>query len=929
MALYQASPKNIERISDIFKKMDYAELSLNPEVLDKQLDLLENISEYCKYRADFLLCYICSRFDTSEDLDAKFEVWENFKKDLKSLSLFKKFKKDNILSNAINTLEGTNNTSKNIILMSLSNKKYKDLIGVFARHINGNNVALIEDIIKNDKYENPDTQGFCSLVDATKLEEYPNTFIRENIDKLSLEDLGCIAGRVNRSNGNLTIRLYTDKELNFPKDKIPSIINMCDESNIELITRLCTDKELNFPVEQIENIAKTTLLGNVKLVEKLCTSTSPKCPPEKIPAILDVIDELETTEVENLLLGRKIAILDILTSLDGDTLDLCRQYSSVDIDAKIAELTSLLNKKKDVITIPQEKQQMFIQDVISNNNQKTEDVLKNFDFGQYEKNGLPLKYTRKEFNSNIENLLKDLTPQEQNILLSHFGLIRGSAGFDGLPNNVEYTDLNSSPQVLEVAKKIKLEIEKFTSENKVVTGNSDVDEILTSLISGLPEFTSIVGKEQHGTHAYSVDIHTLKVLQSAMNNPLYETLSDRDKTVLKISALCHDLGKRGGVVDDGHATVSAEYVAAILNKFSFPQGMKDRIIDIVNNHHWFAAFNSGNIDAQDVAIRCRRPEDFVIYELLAKADLENVNDTFHFEKTNGTKNQVEFNQYMQNKMQAIDDVLIQMYSNANLVFDTQFVQNGNKFPTQTIKINNKPTELKVLDLNKISNNASLEQYGFSRGVTKKSARFTVHMTTPNKGNLESVLILTKNTLNQSTWSTSLIKASNNQTYADQKFGFIFDVDQANVSEAYYQNLGSGGRKDINSFKYFSFYGKSKSHSFIKQHLLEELSKKGINLDDNEYAILVKFLMSKKYTTQITQDVKIGNKVIKANDLVESLEQAREFLFKGGYGHNEIVSINPRIKGLIAKVEKLKDCPEEFLAFAKEHDLPIILMKPKE
>ena len=31
--------------------------------------------------------------------------------------------------------------------------------------------------------------------------------------------------------------------------------------------------------------------------------------------------------------------------------------------------------------------------------------------------------------------------------------------------------------------------------------------------------------------------------------------------------------------------------------------------------------------------------------------------------------------------------------------------------------------------------------------------------------------------------------------------------------------------------------------------------------------------------------------------------------------------------MFAKVEKLEDCPEEFLKFAKEHDLPIILMKP--
>ena len=51
------------------------------------------------------------------------------------------------------------------------------------------------------------------------------------------------------------------------------------------------------------------------------------------------------------------------------------------------------------------------------------------------------------------------------------------------------------------------------------------------------------------------------------------------------------------------------------------------------------------------------------------------------------------------------------------------------------------------------------------------------------------------------------------------------------------------------------------------------------------------------------------------------------MFEGGDIHSEIVPINPRVKGLIAKVEKLEDCPEEFLKFAKLHNLPIILMKP--
>ena len=119
--------------------------------------------------------------------------------------------------------------------------------------------------------------------------------------------------------------------------------------------------------------------------------------------------------------------------------------------------------------------------------------------------------------------------------------------------------------------------------------------------------------------------------------------------------------------------------------------MKDRIIDIVDNHHWFEAYNTGNATANDVAVRCRRPEDFLIYEILAKADFENVSKDFHLsEKSNGAKTQAEFDSFMQERMQAIDDALTTMYSRANLVFDTPFVQcDGREFPKETFNLDGK------------------------------------------------------------------------------------------------------------------------------------------------------------------------------------------------------------------------------------------------
>ena len=112
-------------------------------------------------------------------------------------------------------------------------------------------------------------------------------------------------------------------------------------------------------------------------------------------------------------------------------------------------------------------------------------------------------------------------------------------------------------------------------------------------------------------------------------------------------------------------------------------------------------------------------------------------------------------------------------------------------------------------------------------------------------------------------------------------------------------------------------------------LFIELQNKGIDLTEDEYIILSKQLMNKKYTTQLNDDIQIGNKVIKAEVLRECLEKSRDKLFEGTNIHSEIVAINPRVLGLIAKVEKLEDCPEDFLIFAKEHNLPIILMEPTD
>ena len=293
----------------------------------------------------------------------------------------------------------------------------------------------------------------------------------------------------------------------------------------------------------------------------------------------------------------------------------------------------------------------------------------------------------------------------------------------------------------------------------------------------------------------------------------------------------------------------------------------------------------------------------------------------------------------------------------------------------------------------------LAQYGFAPGTTKDNARFTVHMT-PNEiesldGDSSSPMntfnILSATPTHHSVQSTSLISFNNNRTYGHRKFGFVLDVDQSNISTANPGNVGSGTSKSLETFTNRLFDGYD-DRSWVKSEFNKALKRKGIEMDDETYGTLAKFLYSKKYGTQIysghvnekaspdaitgrtgftkelyaeyispkttpqrkaelfelcvasktyvirkdgTIGVEYASKTggvvpddgefrIKAKDLRDALESSRDELFQG-LQHSELVSMTPRVSGLIARVSKIEDCPQAFLKFAKEHNLPIILI----
>lgn len=253
------------------------------------------------------------------------------------------------------------------------------------------------------------------------------------------------------------------------------------------------------------------------------------------------------------------------------------------------------------------------------NSKEVENVIKTWDFAQYGKKGIPLAYSRDKFVNDIEKTLKKTDSPEET--LAKYNLRKGQ-DIDGIANISDII-----PETEEETKIQGFITKYYLNQTKIK--DKSVNKVMNQLVSGMPEFTMTIGKVQHGTHIYSVDIHTLIVLQNCLNNPDYEKLSEEDKEILKLSVLMHDFGKNGKVVTPGHAAQSKIDAEMILKNYNLKPEIKERVLKQVENHHWFEKYNMGKSNEEDVKNIFQTSEDLAVAKIMAKADLEGISPTFH------------------------------------------------------------------------------------------------------------------------------------------------------------------------------------------------------------------------------------------------------------------------------------------------------------
>lgn len=249
------------------------------------------------------------------------------------------------------------------------------------------------------------------------------------------------------------------------------------------------------------------------------------------------------------------------------------------------------------------------------------------------KDGIPLKYSRNRFLGDLKAELEVLPPEERKLIEEKFDIRLNPTEFNEV--GVEMERIPIVPENIGTSKaeqKISQIIKNFTQENETLIEDPETKKVLDSIIQEFPEFTAVIGKKQHHTHQYSVDVHTIKNLQDNLQNHRLEGLDSDSQLVLKYSTILHDLGKQfisDFCPDEGHARLSAIYTEKILGRMNLSPEIKSRILKQVEFHHWFKDYNIGRLSAKGVTNLFKTKEDVTIAEIMARSDLKNVSDNFH------------------------------------------------------------------------------------------------------------------------------------------------------------------------------------------------------------------------------------------------------------------------------------------------------------
>ena len=553
--------------------------------------------------------------------------------------------------------------------------------------------------------------------------------------------------------------------------------------------------------------------------------------------------------------------------------------------------------------------------------EKPNSAFRKFDF---EQKGLrlDLKYPRVKFISDILDILKPLTKEERKIVCNYFGfeinLKDGKDVLNGYPvslnNGAELAKIDN-PRLKEIIAKMRPLVRDFSENNAFfIKGEPQLTSELNAIIRAFPELITEIGKKQHITHDYTLDIHTLRVLQGVINNPKYNNLPDNDKLALKIAALLHDITKQENLIDATHPSESAFDAYYLLQKLNLAEDEKLKIYQIIKDHDWLQRYNSQPYMrkeiAQDIAFDLRMGNSFEMASMLTEADMKAVKRNGKFFEgyrdilEQGEKEISDF--VKQIKESAIHLPQTKIPKASEIIVDGEHVQDVVTKLADGTQITNRVIYLEP--------NMDLSKYGFENELNSNDLNLLIHALDNEKasaifqalGQIDSDALL----------STSYVNYEQQNYRGFRNQGFVLDVESDDINAGYYKDFGSGYEKNLDGLKkHYLFDGTNKRY---RTYISDEL-KKLLGINDKQYVELYEQIKNKT--------------ILELDKHYPEVAKAMRVLFKRMEGgkrannreYNEILISRPKIQAVFdyGRQSDISNIPEYLRQYAADNNLPII------
>ncbi len=244
-----------------------------------------------------------------------------------------------------------------------------------------------------------------------------------------------------------------------------------------------------------------------------------------------------------------------------------------------------------------------------------------------------LKYPRDKFMSDVYVAVKNLSASERQIVWNYFGFevskdsLLKMSGFPSMPEN-SYTDLNGN--INEAIKALEPLVDEFVNHNEIVPDGENVTEKaagdINVILNSFPELYSIIGKKQHYSHDFTLDVHTFAVLQECIKNPDFEKLNISEKRILMLAAIFHDIEKAENIPDSKHPAKSANSSVLLLDRINASDVEKDNVYRLIKNHNLLEQCNKADVKTKQrmlnyYASELKNEKLLEMEKILTKSDL--------------------------------------------------------------------------------------------------------------------------------------------------------------------------------------------------------------------------------------------------------------------------------------------------------------------